>query len=646
MQHARSGGVYPAIVAGVAVLYVALAVANGGYSSELTAGATVGVWWAVAIALAVGEWPRARVPWAAVAAGACLTALAAWTAISVGWASDNGGAFVEVVRVLGYLGLFVLVVIASPQASARAWLCGLALGLLVVSVIALASRFEPSLAGDEDLRRLLPAAAGRLSYPIGYWNGLAAAMAAGALLLVWQGGHARAPWLRSVAVAAIPLPVLVIYFASSRGGVIAAAAGLAVLLSLGPARARMVIGAMLGGAGGVLLCWLASRKHELVDALAGSTAASQGDQMLAWTIAVVVALGIVRFLIDGWLVRLEVPRRLTRGVVAATLVAVIAGILVADPSARWSEFKQVGALETKSTYVAAHLSSGSGSGRYQFWTAALDGFDDHPLDGIGAGGYEAYWDQHGTLTMPVRNAHSLFFETMAELGVIGLLLLLAFLVTPIVAGPRRGPTREPGAALSAALALFTAGLVSAGIDWTWELPACFGLVVVAGGLLAGPATLGLEAASGTQLEGVSGSQTAPAPAPARRLWLGIATLLVAGGAIWAGAVVFLTEAKLGASRDAVRVGNLASAAQDARDAIKLEPWAAGPRLQLALVDELGGDLRAAKRDLAGAIERAPENWQLWFVRTRIDVKSGNIRAAHHALQRARLLNPRAPFFAQ
>ncbi|HEY7151965.1 MAG TPA: O-antigen ligase family protein [Solirubrobacterales bacterium] len=639
------GGAYPVIVAGVAVLYVALAVANGGYSSQLTAGATVGVWWAVAIGLVLREWPRARIPRAAAGAGACLAALAAWTAISIAWAGDNGGAFIDVVRALGYLGLFLLVVIASPRASARAWLGGIGLGLGAVSVIALAGRFEPSLAGDEALGRLLPAASGRLSYPIGYWNGLAAAMAAGIVLLVWLGGHARAVWLRSGAVAAIPLPILVIYFASSRGGVIAATAGLAVLLSLGPARARMIAGALSGAAGGVLLCWLASRKHELVDALGNSTAASQGDQMLALTIAVVVALGMLRYLTDAWLAGLEVPRRLTRVAIIATLVAVVAGVLVADPSARWSEFKRVGAIETKSTYVAAHLGSGSGSGRYQFWTAALDGFDDHPLDGIGAGGYEAYWDQHGSLSMPVRNAHSLFFETMSELGVVGLLLLLAFLATPLVAGSRRGPTRAPGGALSAALALLVAGLVSAGIDWTWELPACFGLAVVAAGLLAGPATLGLATVRDAQSEEVDESRT-PTPAPASRLGLGIATLLVAGAAIWAGGVLFLTEAKVGDSREAARAGDLDSAAKDARDAIKLEPWAAGPRLQLALVDELGGDLRAAQRNLAGAIERAPDDWQLWFVRTRIDVKSGNVHQARRSLQRARQLNPRAPFFAQ
>jgi Tfp pilus assembly protein PilF len=123
-------------------------------------------------------------------------------------------------------------------------------------------------------------------------------------------------------------------------------------------------------------------------------------------------------------------------------------------------------------------------------------------------------------------------------------------------------------------------------------------------------------------------------------------LLVAGIAIWAGGVLFLTEARLGDSREAASAGDLESAAQDARDAIRLEPWAAGPRLQLALVDEVKGDLRAAQRNLAGASERAPDNWQIWFVRARIDVKSGNVRRARRALQRARRLNPRAPFFAQ
>ena len=288
------------------------------------------IWWAVVIALALGGWPRSRVPAAALGAGACLAALAAWMAISVGWASDDGGAFVEIVRALGYLGVFVLVVIASPRASARTWLGGVALGLVMVAGLALVSRFEPSFGGDKELGAFLPAVAGRLSYPIGYWNGLAAAMAIAAVLLVWLGAHARAAAVRAAAVAAIPLPILVIYLASSRGGVAAGVVGLAVLLAVGPARARMFGGLAMGGVGGALLISLASGKHELVDALGNSAAAAQGDQMLAFSIAVVLAVGTLRFLVDEWLGGIQVPARLTRAVGVAAVIAVDRG----DPARR------------------------------------------------------------------------------------------------------------------------------------------------------------------------------------------------------------------------------------------------------------------------------------------------------------------------
>jgi O-Antigen ligase len=634
------------IAVAVAVLYVALAVADGGYSSKLVAGATVAIWWAVVIALGLGGWPRVRIPAAAVGAGVCLAALAAWVAISVGWASDDGGTFVEIVRALGYLGVFVLIVIASPRASARTWLGGVALGLVVVAGLALLSRFEPSFGGDQALGAFLPAVADRLSYPIGYWNGLAAAMAIAAVLLVWLGAQARAAAVRAAAVAVIPLPILVVYLSSSRGGVAAGVVGLAVLLGLGPARARMFGGLVMGGVAGALLISLASHRHELVDGLGNSAAAAQGDQMLALSIGVVLAVGTLRFLFDEWLGRIQVTARLTRAVGVAVVIAAIAGILLAGPAARWEEFKRVEPVETKTTYVAAHLNSGRGSGRYQYWSTALDAFEAHPVRGIGAGGYEAYWAQHGSLARPIRDAHSLFFEAMAELGVIGLVLVLGFLGFAVVLGSRRGPTRSRGGALGAALAMLAAGIVSAAIDWTWELPACFGLVVLAAALLTGPATLPSEAASSAGLQAVDGARARLLRRRPSRFGLGVATLLVGWAAIWAGGILFLTEVKLGDSREAASAGDLASAAQDARDASTLQPWASEPRLQLALVEELDSNLQAASRDLGEAIQRAPYNWQLWFVRARLGVKSGDVGGARLALARARYLNPRAPFLAR
>ena len=629
----------------MAVAYVAIAIGNGGYSSQVQAAATVVVWWAVVVAIALGGWPRSRVPGAALGAGAFLAALAAWTAASLGWTADAGGTFVEVVRVLGYLGLFALIVIASPRASARDWLGGAAIGLMMIAGLALVSRFEPSFSGDQQLATLLPAAAGRLSYPIGYWNGLAAVMAIGIVLLAWLGAHARAAAARAVAVAVIPLPILVIYMASSRGGVAAGAVGLAVLLAIGPDRARMFAGLAIGGLGGALLVSLASSRHELIDALGNSAAAAQGDQMLAFSIAVIVAVGLLRLMVDEPLEWLDVPYRLTRAVGVGVVVVAIAGIVVAGPAKRWDEFKSVGRLETQSTYVATHLSSGSGSGRYQFWSAAIDAFKAHPIDGIGAGGYEAYWDRHGSLSVPVRDAHSLFIESMAELGLVGLLIVLGFLGVAIVAGSRRAPTRSPGAVVGAALAVLATGMLSAAIDWTWELPACFGLVVLAMAVLTGPATLEVEGAMRPP-SGVVVGGAGPGPRGSPRTWLGIATLVVAAVAIWAGGISFLTEAKLSDSRDEVSNGNLPAAAQAARDASSLQPWAADPRLQVALVEELAGHLKAANRDLDEAIDHARDDWQLWFVKARLEVKAGDVHAALRALHRARVLNPRAPFLAR
>jgi hypothetical protein len=428
--------------------------------------------------------------------------------------------------------------------------------------------------------------------------------------------------------------------------VAAGAIGLAVLLGLGPGRAKMFVGLAMGGVGGALLVSLASRKHELVDAIGNSAAAAQGDQMLALTIAVVLAVGVLRLLVDDVLEEIEMPTTLTRAVGAAALIAVVAGLLLAGPSKRWEEFKEVGPLETKSTYVAAHLTSGRGSGRYQYWSTALDAFKGHPLQGIGAGGYEAYWDQHGSLSRPVRDAHSLFIESMAELGVVGLVLVLGFPAFAAVSGARRVSTSSRGGALAAALATLAAGITSAAIDWTWELPACFVLVVLAAALLTGPATLESERPLSAVPAGVDGERARPLRRRRSRFGLGVATLLIGWAAIWAGGDLFLSEIKLGDSRSAAAAGDLASGAQDARDAITLQPWAAEPRLQLALVEELDGHVRAANRDLDEAIQRAPDDWELWFVRARLDVKAGDVTGAREALDRARELNPRAPFLAR
>jgi O-antigen ligase len=64
-----------------------------------------------------------------------------------------------------------------------------------------------------------------------------------------------------------------------------------------------------------------------------------------------------------------------------------------------------------------------------------------------------------------RDAHSLYVETLAELGPVGLALLLLALAVPLLALRSRG---DP--LLAAAGAGYVAFLVHAGVDWDWEQP--------------------------------------------------------------------------------------------------------------------------------------------------------------------------------
>jgi O-antigen ligase len=625
-----------ALVVAVAVAYVVVSLADGGYAPEAVAAGTLLIWWTVIVGLAVGAWPRAETPRPAIAAGLCIAGLGLLTALSLGWASDDGQAFVEVVRAAGYAGLFVLVVLASPRGSARSWLLGLAIGLVVVAALALGSRLEPGLPGsDSEIESFISSAEGRLSYPIGYWNALAAAMALGSVLLVWLGARAETRLGRALAVGALPAVLLTLYLANSRGGIVAAALGVAVLLALGPARVRLAGGLALGLAGGAALVGLSELRSPVIDSPGTAVAEFGGDEILLATLIICPLVGLARYVSDRPLAGVAVPWAAARILLVLLAFLALAGVAAADPVSRFEEFKSVPAEDE----VDAHLGSGSGSGRYQYWSAGLDAFVHEPITGIGAGGYEAWWNEHGSIERVLRNAHSLFIETLGELGVTGLLLIGSFLGVAVVYGWRRRGAGSPAGVTEVALALLAAGVFSAAIDWTWELPAAFGPVVVAVALLTGPATLRRVGVAGRD-RGPDGTGPGAAP-PGRFFGWGVATLLAGWVAVWSAGILFLSEVKLDDSRAAVDRGDLAGAAQDAADASTLQPWAAEPRLQLALVEERAGNIPAARDAIAEAIDRAPDDWSLWYVAMRIERRAGDVEAAYEAYLHVLALNPLA-----
>jgi O-Antigen ligase len=120
-----------------------------------------------------------------------------------------------------------------------------------------------------------------------------------------------------------------------------------------------------------------------------------------------------------------------------------------------------------------------GENRPRYWHVAWHEWELNRALGSGAGTFDRYWLHYRTVTSFARDAHSLYLETLAELGPIGLALLLAALLIPLLA--LRGG-RDP--LLATAAGAYVAFLVHTGVDWDWELPA-----VTLAGLACGSAML-------------------------------------------------------------------------------------------------------------------------------------------------------------
>ncbi len=625
------------------VLYLALE--QGGYDGIVRGEVGVAVWWIVLVGAAIGVLPAAKLGRSAWIALALLAGFALWTGIGIGWSESAERSVAELGRVAMLLGVFALAVSTQGSGAARRTVAAVASASVVVAALAVLSRMEPNLLPVENIVSFLPSAENRLSYPLGYWNGLAHLIALGLPLTVWLGASARLPAIRALATAALPVMALAAFLTLSRGGLGAAAVALVVLVAIYPRRMQLLTPLVLGGAGGALLIAGAAQRNDFQDGLVNSTAAAQGSEMLALAVFVcggVALLAAAVALADrhGLGPRLPQPSPQSTGIAAGSIavLAVLIALALGAPNEldrAWQDFKQPSAASAG----VERLGSTSGSYRYQYWQSALDANATNPLLGIGPGTYEYWWARDNPLAdQPgffVRDAHSLYFETLAELGIVGFLLIAGLIGFVVVAGGvrtfRRGGQAPVLAAATAGAAAF---MVSAGIDWAWELtvlPVCFLLLAA---VVLGRDTDPDDDAPQPGADGMRG------PLPR----LGVVALAIA-----ALAAILLPLTSLSAIEDSqaeARSDSLQQALVDARTAGAVEPYAATPNLQQALILERGGELKAAAAAATSATEDEPTNWKPWMILSRIEAARGKTAASIDAFRRARALNPSSPLFSQ
>ncbi|MDQ4130609.1 MAG: O-antigen ligase family protein, partial [Actinomycetota bacterium] len=449
----------------------------GGFFPGDTAVATVVVCLVLVLHVTLAGRPAAGLGLTGGLATGLLGAFAVWTLLSGAWSDAAGRALIEFDRVLLYVlacGLFATLPRTTRSLQVMLW--GFAGAAVIVCLVGLASRVLPE---------LVPSAPSvsneRLAYPVTYWNALGMLAALGLLACFHTAAAERHPRVaRVLGAAAVPGLAVTLYFTFSRGAIAVLAIALLVYALLG--RPRRLLSAVLATVPPSVVALVVAYGAEMLARQnpTAPSAAGQANRVALVTAVAIAAAALLRFALAPLDARLSAvgaalgTRRPLLAGSGAVIVLVLAGASLAlDAPAKlerhYDRFVEGGEVETGGD-ARRRLTDPANNGRLDHWRVALDVSREDRLKGQGAGTYEIAWARERPVQFTVLDAHSLYLEVLAELGIVGLALLGGALLLILAGGARR--IRGPDRALYAAIfAMGLAWLIRAGADWDWEMPA-------------------------------------------------------------------------------------------------------------------------------------------------------------------------------
>ena len=603
------------------------AIADGYYDLTVWGPIAVGM---LALAVAAAAVTVGRPRLVPVLALAGLVGLWAWSWLSITWSESADQALLTTGRWALYAAMLAALLMLMRTTLDR-WI---ALTFAVVGIMVVAGYVILRML-DGDVEALF--FGGRLRDPLGYVNGQA-----GYFLLAFWPCVAVAEQTRSKVLAglgaacALVLGALLV-LSQTRGVMPAVAFSAVVVLLVVPGRARRVWALAAIGLGLVVILQpLLDVYRELPKGQPADPELVQHAARVVLVAAAAVGVGwaLVQTAAERLMAREDVGAIARRGeglaaaglVVLALLVSVAAvGNPVDKVSEQYDDFVNLrvgGRADTR-------FLSGGGY-RYDYWRVAWLEFKREPLRGQGAGNYDDLYFAERRTSEDIRQPHSLPLQILAELGIVGFLLLALF-VGAVVTGlwrqsrhARSSPNRRMVAV--AAGGAFVAWLAHTSVDWLHNIPGVTGIAVCAAAALVSP-------------------------------WTG----RIRTGGVTTARILAVALAAVAAVAAADSVGRLALADKervDARDTLDSDPIEA-LRLaneSLALNDESVpalyvksaayarlGRFRPARNALLQAIRLEPKDHLSWALLGDLTARRGRFRAARAYYRRALELNPRSEF---
>jgi hypothetical protein len=553
---------------------------------------------ALVVGAAILTAPRGRVH--GLAAVAAFAALAAVTALSIGWSITPDVSYVEAGRTLAYLAAFAGAVALArivPDA-AVAVTRGVLLAAGTLCAYGLAARVWPA-SFDE------VAFSGRIGQPFDYWNALAGTAAFGLVPALWLGARRTGSALgRALAFPAAGLLLTTLLIAQSRGALAGAVVGCALWLAVVPLRLRsLVVLVAAAVAAAPVIGWALSKdpfKVGLQPLEAREAIAGEFGLMLAAMVVALLAAGIA---VEAMRARHQpsLRTRFRAGLAVAMVAALVPLALLTSVAA--SDRGLTGTISDRFDELtaddAAHPAGGARLGsvaseRFGYWREAFEAFGEQPVGGLGAGSFELARLAHRNDGGTARRAHGFVAQTFSDLGLLGVAAALALLAAWLAAAsrstglwprrwwhapetPRPPWTSERAALVALALAAVAYGVQSA-MDWTWFVPGLTVAALAAAGFVAGRGPL-------VPTGGPPAAVPEPSPTwsttPGRLLACAAVALvaLLCGWSIWQPVVA---DRALARSYDRLADGEPLDALRAASDARDLDPRSIEPFYPIAL----------------------------------------------------------------
>jgi O-Antigen ligase len=561
-------------------------------------------------------------------------ALAALTALSVTWAIVPELAYIEAGRTFAYLAVFAAAVAGARLAprGAHVAIKGIVIAAIAATAYALAARVWPGTIGENEFSN-------RIGQPFEYWNAVGTTAALAIPGLLWLGSrHGGSVAGRVAAYPAMGAAILAILLTQSRGALAAAAIGAVVWFAIVPLRLRSLPVVLVPGIAAAPVATWALSKDAFTEpgqplAVKESVAGEFGLLLLLMTAVLIVAGVAVNMGRDRFAPTMRVRRRL--GI--AALVAACAVPLVAFTSVAFSDRGLGGTIEdrvdeltsetdTSPTEQGAARFSAASSTRGKYWSEAGRVFADRRSVGTGAGTFASARLRHRTDPSVTRHAHGFVPQTLADLGLVGVVLTTALLLAWLVAAlrttalyprrlpfrrgdgeppPRRDWTPDRAALVALGLMAIVFGLQSA-IDWTWFVPGPVAMAFVASGFVAGrgPAEA-LPERGPLDLREPFRNPSPP------RLLAASAVLLAALLTAWATWQPLAADRQTSDAIELAENGDVDGAIAKSRDAADTNPLTAEPLLVEAAIATRAGREADAEAALERAVLRFPGDPETW-----------------------------------